>query len=451
MKKSVLLLGFLAALTNAQAQQKTLSIHQQGGATILDQVDVKLQKGINQIEYNQFVSSVSPESIFLFVDGTPVQFNHQRAASFDELLLKYKGENITVRDSEGESFSGKFIEAKYNGLFLELRDGSVVFLMKSMFSAIQFPTLKTDFNDKEKVNALISSTKKEEKKMLVWYQSNAFRWNPTYKLVLNEKMTEASFQGLAQVNYSGEEALENVALRFNYSNLSNRVSGSAYSRNREMYEAASMKVSYDSESAQLQSESVGDAYEIVMDKKVTLKPKETQFFVLADIQKLPIKRLYEYTTYGGDIEKGRPNSIIEFQVAKKAGFKDPLAHGSVDIMLHKNNDLRSLSKVQISNTALEETVKLNMGNAFDIAIKETVTKSDQITKKMFNHAYKLEIKNEKNEKVRVKVSRNLDSSTQITDSSIKYDTVQANEIAFWVEIPAGKTVSFTYSTKTEYF
>jgi hypothetical protein len=107
--------------------------------------------------------------------------------------------------------------------------------------------------------------------------------------------------------------------------------------------------------------------------------------------------------------------------------------------------------VSVNNTGLEEKVELNLGEVLDVQVKESVTKAEQVTPKLYNHSYKIELKNEKSESVRVKVKRGIDSNTKITESSMKYEVENAYSVVFWVEIPAGKTVSFTYSTKTEYF
>lgn len=450
MKSIIPILGFVLLQTVSLAQDKTITIHQNGGATILDEQSINLVKGSNTFSITHFVDGYNPESIYLYSEGAPVQALIQRAGGFDELLKSYKGEAITLQVGEGERITGVLKDIKFGGLFLELKDNSSFFVSLGMIKSYQLPAKKLDFIQDDTVVGTMGSDKKQTKKVIVWYESSLFKWAPSYKLILNEEMTEASFQGLAKIDYFGEKDVEASKVRLNFGNLNtNKNPRNSYQyRNEERMMSA--KADFALEEVQINdTESVGDAYELNLDSKIAFKPKQQMQLVLTDVKRIPIKKWYEYTTYGTTVDRAKPEVKIEFKTDKKSGFKDPIASGSIDLMLLKNKELRSLANQTIGNYGVDEIVKLSIGKAFDIQIKETVTEQEQVTQKISTKSVKIELVNSKKESVKVKVNCYLNPYTKITNSSIKYE-MESKTAVFWVEIQAGKTVSLEYSTRTEY-
>lgn len=449
MKSIFPILGLMLIQTVSQAQDKTITIHQNGGATVLDEQSINLVKGSNTFPITNFVDGYNPESIFLYSEGTPIQALLQRAGGFNELLKSYKGESITLQVEEGERITGILKDIKFGGLFLELKDNSTFFVSLGMIKSYQLPAKKVDFIQDDTVFGTMNSDKKQSKNVTVWYESGVFKWAPSYKLIFNESMTEASFQGLAKIDYSGDKDIEAAKVRLNFGNLNTyrNPRNSPQYRRAEMMSAKASAVYEDINVTE--AESVGDAYEINLDNKVVFKPNQQLQLVLTDVKKIPIKKWYEYTSYGNAVERTKPDVNIEFKADKKNGFKDPIASGKLDVMLLKNKELRSLANQTIGNYGIDEKVKLTIGKALDILINEKVTEQDQITQKVNTKSVKMELVNSKKETVKVKVNCYLNPYTKITSSSIKYE-MESQTAVFWVEIQAGKTVSLEYSTQTEY-
>ena len=431
------------------AQNKIITIHQNGGATVLDEKSVDLKKGMNTFQVEGFINGYQPESIFLYADSSPIQALLLRKGDFKDLIAAYKGSEVTFQLKDNERVTGKLTDLKFGGAFLELKDGSTYFVNLSSVTSYLLPPREVDFLNDDTVFGTIKVDKKQSKDILVWYQTSVFRWVPMYKLILNEKMTEASFQGVAKIDYNGNESVEASSIRLSFGNMNQFRPRAEYSARQ--YEMAS-SIGFKSQADELVSTSVsdvGDAYEIALNQKISFQPNQQLQVVQTDVKKLAIKKWYEIQSYGSPITKGKPNVKIEFESNKKAGFENPLAAGQIDIMLLKDNELKSLAADDMRNVGVDEKVELSIGRAMDVLIDEVVLKEDQVTKKMSTQSNKVQVKNNKSEKIKVKFERNLGKYTSITDSSNKFQIENGNVI-FWLEIGAGKTVSFTYSTKTEY-
>ncbi len=448
--KHLLILFFGITLT-AQAQQLTnryITIHQQGGASVQDVLSFALQKGANTLTYQDLLPGLNPQTLFVFDEVSPVQTEFLHASQTGDLVKQYVGETISVSLEGGERFTGILRETAFGGYLLEQADQSVVFISFQQARAIQFPSLKTNYKTDPQLFMMLQSDKKRTSTIWVGYQTGALQWQPSYKIIMDDEEKNVRFQSVASVQNNLDKPLNDISLRFSYGNLDNRVQARPSPRR---YEAAKMEMmASDAYVNSPISEEVGDAYEWVFPGTVSIAPKSMRQFVLMDVKQVPLKKWYAYQSYGSNREKVNPETHISFQLSEKNGFSSPLAAGMADIIMHQKDEFKPISKVSMKNSAVNEVVELNLGSAMDIWISESVTENNPVNKNTTLNRYKLEIKNNKKESVRVKVSRDLDSYTSITESSIKYEIKNAYQAEFWVEIGAGKSVSFSYSTRTEY-
>lgn len=445
---SLLLMILPITLYAQQLQKRIITIHQHGGASVQDVLSYDVQKGNSSFTYKELLSGLNPQTIFVFDDTLPVQTEFIQPSQSGDLVKQYLGETISVSLEGGERYTGVLRETAFGGYLLEQADQSVVFIAFQQARAIQFPSLKNKYKTEPELRISLQSDKKRTASIWVWYQSGALQWQPTYKLILDADEKKMRFQSIASVQNNLDQLLSDVHLRFNYGNLDNRIQSKPSPRR---YEAAKMEmIASDFYSNVPVSEEVGDSYEWILPGKVTIAPKSMRQFVLMDVKNVPLKSWYSYQSYGSNREKVNPQTHISFEVNEKNGFNHPIAAGYADIIIQKKEELKPISKVYLNNSATNEELELSLGSAMDILIDETITEHNLINKNTTLNSYKLAIRNNKKETIRVKVLRELDSYTTITESSLKYESKHANQVQFWVEIGAGKSVSYSYKTRTEY-
>jgi hypothetical protein len=188
----------------------------------------------------------------------------------------------------------------------------------------------------------------------------------------------------------------------------------------------------------------------VIEKPLRIEKNQIQHVVLFDVKDVPIQKKYEYNLSSWTVKKANPLVKYSFDYNEKNGFVHPAASGNINILVNKNKDLRNLADSKIQNTSIGESVELNLGKAMDIDISETITASEQVTKKLSTSSYKIVVKNDKKEKISISLIRQLDRNTIITDSNKKFETDSALKAIFTLEIKPGKSEVITLSTKTEY-
>jgi hypothetical protein len=148
--------------------------------------------------------------------------------------------------------------------------------------------------------------------------------------------------------------------------------------------------------------------------------------------------------------------FLQFRNNKKEGIGKPLPAGKFRIY-QKDGPESSifLGEDWISHTPVEETVKLHVGNAFDIRGKRTQVKVRHIAKRVREELYRIEIKNFKNVPVAVEIVEHCtyrapESQWEITKASAKYEKKDARTLVFPVKVRAHGVAQMTYTVRYEW-
>ena len=95
----------------------------------------------------------------------------------------------------------------------------------------------------------------------------------------------------------------------------------------------------------------------------------------------------------------------------------------------------------IDHTSKKETVKLKIGEAFDIVVNDIQTDHKKISNRVYEQEYEITIKNKKDEDIVVDVERALGLNWKILSSSLDFKKLNSQNILFKVPVKAeGKTV-----------
>jgi hypothetical protein len=109
---------------------------------------------------------------------------------------------------------------------------------------------------------------------------------------------------------------------------------------------------------------------------------------------------------------------------------------------------------RIDHTAKNETVRLKLGEAFDITADKKQTDYQKIAAGLrggvYETAYQIEIRNAKNEKIEVKVIEPMPGDWQLVSESLPHEKATAHTAVWTVPVPAeGKTV-LTWRARIKY-
>ena len=294
--------------------------------------------------------------------------------------------------------------------------------------------------------------------MRLAYLTGGISWNADYVITLNDKETAAEIKGWASVDNRSGTDYKDALLKL----VAGEVQTVSSNRNRRSEFKLEKGFAADfMEAAPEPNQSFGRSrlsefhlYEL--DKKTTIRNNEIKQITLIEASAVKIVREFiiqgnEYYHYGpqeSEDAKEQAAVFLKFKNSDANGLGIPLAGGVARI--YKKDDKGSIQIIGddwIQNSAKDEKVRLNIGNAFDVTAVRKQTDYKKISKSWQESEWVIRLSNQKKEEVTVFVDEPMPGAWKIISSSHKYKKKNAKTIRFAIKIPAGKKINLTYRVK----
>lgn len=146
---------------------------------------------------------------------------------------------------------------------------------------------------------------------------------------------------------------------------------------------------------------------------------------------------------------------LRFKNDKASHLGMPLPKGKVRVYKRDQADgtLEFVGEDLIDHTAKDEKVLVKLGQSFDVVGERVQTNFTMDTnRKTITDSYKITVRNHKKEAQKVLIKENLFRWTtwSITESSDKYEKVDARTIHFEVTVPPDGEKTVTYTVRYEW-
>jgi hypothetical protein len=105
---------------------------------------------------------------------------------------------------------------------------------------------------------------------------------------------------------------------------------------------------------------------------------------------------------------------------------------------------------QIDHTPKNEDVDLTLGQAFDITARAKQTDFEQISDRVYENEYEVEIKNAKAEKITVDMREALPGDWKIVKESQDHKKLDASTAQWLVDVPANGSTKLTYRVRMSF-
>ena len=199
--------------------------------------------------------------------------------------------------------------------------------------------------------------------------------------------------------------------------------------------------------------SLSEYYRYDLKREIELKNNQTRQLRLFGATGIGLER--EFMVRGessgwmrsmGDEGRRQPVGVfirLENTTANRMGM--PLPAGTVRIYRQdEDQGSQFVGEDVISHTPRDETIRMKMGNAFDIVAERRQTDYRRLSARLHESAWEIRLVNRKAEPVTVRVVEPLTGNWTIKESSQPYEKSGAFEIRFDVDIPAGAETVVTY-------
>jgi len=114
----------------------------------------------------------------------------------------------------------------------------------------------------------------------------------------------------------------------------------------------------------------------------------------------------------------------------------------------KQGALQFIGEDAIDHTPEDETIRVKMGDAFDVVAERVQTSFEVLSSgHLYRSAYKVTLRNHKDENITVSVVDLLGGDWTITQSSHKYEKETAQRVRFDVPVSAKGNAELTYTVE----
>ena len=430
-----------------------------GYAMVRQDRDVQISAGRSSLRFADVAGLIDPTTVTFAVPGDPAVRVLEQDFQFDlvstpKLLLRYLDQPITVERNVGgaaSTVSGVLLAAG-DGLVLRSADGTVHALTD--YAAVSFPELPGGLITRPTLAWELDAATAGKKRARVTYQTGGITWWTDYNVVFNEgrNPNEGRLDLSAWVSVINRSGTSYPDARLKL------VAGDVHrARPAESVGVAALRMQ-SAEAAPAPpgfSEKAFDEFHLyTLGHPTTLPNNSTKQIELFDrARQIPARRLLVYDALGtpafgqpytgrnpGFAANTKVQTFLEFRNDSASGLGVPLPAGRVRVSRLDGADgsLEFIGEDAIGHTPRDETVRLQLGNAFDV-----VGERRQVDFSVDSHARWMEeeieirLRNHKPQPVEVQVREPLyrGANWQLQSHTLDFQKDSAQLIHFNVTVP----------------
>ena len=427
---------------------------------------VAVPKGVGELAFTDVAAWIDPTTVsFNDLDDaktTVLEQNFQfDLVSPSKLMEKFLGREISLAVAMGEGVSnvrGTLLSANQGSVVLQTAEGVKIVPMAG--AQLQLGELPGGLLTKPTLVWKLASETGGEHLVRTTYQTAGMTWRSDYNIVINGSDTRGditawvTLMNLSGASYEGAE-LKLVAGDVHKVQAQPMIAGRAM-----RMEAMAM-----ADAAGFQEKEFADFHLYTLPRRTDVLQNSTQQIALfPPVSGFKVKRELVFDFTGGMgapgqpildrdfviASKAKPSILVSFENKKDNSLGMPLPKGKIRVYKEDPSDgtLEFIGEDLIDHTPRNETVKIRLGEAFDVVgerIRSDFT-IDNAARRM-TETFKIELRNQKSaaQKVRVIERPYRWTNWEITAKSTEFAKLDSGTIAFEVDVPSegARTIEYT--------
>jgi hypothetical protein len=427
---------------------------------------VAVPKGVGELAFTDVAAWIDPTTVsFNDLDDaktTVLEQNFQfDLVSPSKLMEKFLGREISLAVAMGEGVSnvrGTLLSANQGSVVLQTAEGVKIVPMAG--AQLQLGELPGGLLTKPTLVWRLASESGGEHLVRTTYQTAGMTWRSDYNIVINGSDTRGditawvTLMNLSGASYEGAE-LKLVAGDVHKVQAQPMIAGRAM-----RMEAMAM-----ADAAGFQEKEFADFHLYTLPRRTDVLQNSTQQIALfPPVSGFKVKRELVFDFTGGMgapgqpildrdfviASKAKPSILVSFENKKDNSLGMPLPKGKIRVYKEDPSDgtLEFIGEDLIDHTPRNETVKIRLGEAFDVVgerIRSDFT-IDNAARRM-TETFRIELRNQKSaaQKVRVIERPYRWTNWEITAKNTEFAKLDSGTIAFEVDVPSegARTIEYT--------
>ena len=450
--------------TTVEDQQEiSLTVYNQNFALIRDVRKVNLSKGQNTIAVREVSALIRPETAILS------NITHADSLSLIEqnfdydlltpqhLLQKYVGKQVKVIKTHPTTGAEQEVEATVlsanNGVVLKIGDR----IETGIPGRLVYDRVPDNLRDRPTLSVMIDNNAAGAQLLELSYLSGGLSWQADYVAKLSEDEKYLDINGWVTLRNESGASYKNAQLQLVAGDV-NQV------KNPQMMHSDMLAMESKSAARKMQQEALFEYHLYTLNHKTDVLQNQTKQVALLSAGDIPVKKEfllqgqpnYYYRQAGTISDKQKVSVYVEFENKAANDLGIPLPKGIVRVYKDdQSGSAQFIGEDQIDHTPKDETLRLKLGDAFDV----TATRKQTMYEKKasfgkYSHSsvsgYEIEIHNVKEDDIVVKVLEPVPGDWKMQKSSLAYNKANAHLAEWDVKVPAGQRVKLEYEVLVRY-
>jgi hypothetical protein len=451
--------------TLADQQSVAVTIYNENLALIKDQRRVVLEAGRNRLALREVSARMRPETALLRSLSHPGALSLvEQNFDFDlltpaKLLEKYVGRNVRIvrtHPTTGvESFETATVLAASSGVVLRIGDR----IETGLPGRIVYDGVPPNLRDRPTLVTELDSARGGMQNVELSYLSSGLAWKADYVAELNAADTALDLNGWVTLTNTSGTAYPNAKLQLVAGDI-NRVREELRLSQRAMAD----RVAEAAPASKMAQEALFEYHLYTLARPTTIADNQTKQVALLSAQAVPVVKelvlqgsdYYYRSSVGGIGQKMKVGVFVQLENRESSRLGMPMPKGVVRVYKKDGaGNAQFVGEDRIDHTPKNETVRLKLGEAFDLTAdkKQTDFKRREPTNRasyVFESAYEIVLRNAKKEAASVVVREPVPGDWTMLEETQRHAKVAAGTAEWRVHVPAEGSTTLRYRVLVRY-
>jgi len=410
---------------------------------------VVLPEGATELRFMDVASEIRPETVSVTSDGVSIleQNYEYDLLNPDKVLEKYVGRQVTVfvkNEATGD-------ERPVRATLLSVAGGEIFQIGDDISlglpGRVVVPQLPESLIARPTLVWNLTSKTAGPRKLAVSYLTRAMSWHADYVAALAADEKSIDLTGWVTIDNQSGASYEDAKLKL--------VAGDVHVIQPEPRQMRARTMDYALAMAEpaFTRRELFEYHLYELDRPSTVKHNQSKQIELLVAPAVPTTKRYvaetQFNPYGqdrpSDAAPAKADVKLEFANTTASHLGRPLPKGIVRVYKRDKDGAQVFAgEDAIEHTADGETVRLTMGQAFDVLYERKVTSFREISKREVEAGVEIVVRNRKDEPVRVTVVERFPQEKTLVRSSIDARQPDAFTLEFDVDVKAKDETTLTF-------
>jgi hypothetical protein len=420
--------------SSQDAEEVTLTIYNNHFGAVKEKRRIALTRAHSQITYLDVAALIETESILVKgVDIREMNYEYD-LVNKTKLLEKYIGQTVFLRQgANGERSAYRLLSATH-GIVLEHEETKEIVLDPA--DELILPKLPEGLIVRPALVWKIVPS--ETSSIEVSYLTKGFKWDVNY--VMHLQGDRLSLAGWVNIKNKSGATFPNARIKLIAGEVK-RVE----KKNSDLSMRIYAEGISDSNVNPFEEKEFADYHLYTLSETTTLKNEQNKQVRLFKVDHVPCCTYYEYWTGRGDTNA---NTMISFDNKEADGMGIPLPKGIVKVYQEDQTDgqLEFIGEDAIDHTPKNETVTLQIGEAFDLVIEHDCVERGRTGKGHEEERHEIIIRNHKSETATVKLWHSIYKRYwRIAKSTHPFEKKDESKLMFEIKVAPGEVAEVRFT------